>query len=106
MQQRSHVVFAPTNSETTMRVAMRQSGILTQGKIAMTKNIALAASISTLIAISGQAFADTAPKNAPEATALSDQQVVNALNAFDPAFATQTTELNAYRYHGGPKSND
>jgi hypothetical protein len=75
----------------------------------MTKNLALVASIMTLIAISGQAFADTAPKNAqnsPEATSSSDRQVVDVFNAFDPANATQTTEPNAYRYHGGPKSND
>ncbi len=63
----------------------------------MTKNLALAASITMLIAISGQAFADTAS---------SDRQVVNAFNAFDPAMASQTAEPNAYRYHGGPKSND
>jgi hypothetical protein len=107
---RSHIAFASTNQETKMKVALRQSGILTaQGKIVMMKNLALAASIMTLIAISGQAFADTAPKNAqnlPEATSSSDRQVVDAFNAFDPAIATQTTEPNAYRYHGGPKSND
>jgi hypothetical protein len=88
----------------------RQSWILTrEGKRAMTKNLALAASVTMLIAISGQAFADTAPKNVrylPEATGLSDRQVVYAFNAFDPAMATQTAEPNAYRYHGGPKSND
>jgi hypothetical protein len=74
----------------------------------MTKKLALAASIMTLIAISGQAFADTAPKNTrywPEATGPSDRQF-NAFNVFDSAIATQTTEPNAYRYHGGPKSND
>jgi hypothetical protein len=78
-------------------------------KIAMTKNLALVASMMTLIAISGQAFAETAPKNAqnwPEATSNSDRQVVDAFNAFDTAIARQTTEPNAYRYHGGPKSND
>jgi hypothetical protein len=32
--------------------------------------------------------------------------VVNAFNAFDPAMAAHTAEPNAYRYHGGPKSND
>jgi hypothetical protein len=92
-----------------MKFVFDQSGILKQqGERAMTKNLALAASIMTLIAISGQAFADTAPKSArywPEATAPADQQV-DAFNAFDPAFAAQTTEPNAYRYHGGPKSND
>ena len=93
-----------------MKFAFRQSGILTQQgkKTAMTKILALAASIMTLIAISGQAFADTAPRNAQyrsEATDPLGRQAV-AFYAFDPAFAMQTTEPNAYRYHGGPKSND
>jgi hypothetical protein len=75
----------------------------------MTKNFALAASIVMLITISGQAFADAAPKSArywSQATAPSDRQVVNAIDAFDPAVATQNAEPYAYRYHGGPKSND
>jgi len=75
----------------------------------MTKNLALAASITMLIAISGQAFANTASPNArylSNATDSSGRQVVNAFNAFDPAMAAQTAEPNAYRYHGGPKSND
>jgi hypothetical protein len=75
----------------------------------MTKNLALAASITMLIAISGQAFADTASPNArywSNASDTSDQQVIKAFNAFDPAIAGQTAEPNAYRYHGGPKSND
>jgi hypothetical protein len=75
----------------------------------MMKNLALVASIMTLIATSGQAFADTAPNNAriwPEAASNADRQAVDVFNAFDPADATQTTQPNAYRYHGGPKSND
>ena len=75
----------------------------------MTKNFALAASIMMLIAISGQALADTAPKSArhrSEATGPSDRQVVNAFNAFDLAIARQSPDSNAYHYHGGPKSND
>ena len=92
-----------------MKFAFHQSGILTQqGKRAMTKKLALAASIMTLIAISGQAFADTATKNERyrlEATVPSDRQV-SAFNTLYSAIATQTTEPNAYRYHGGPKSND
>jgi hypothetical protein len=75
----------------------------------MTKNFALAASIMMLITISGQASADTAPKSArywSQATGPSDRQEVNAINAFDLAVASQSTEPNAYRYHGGPKSND
>jgi hypothetical protein len=71
--------------------------------------LALAASIVTLIAILGPASADTAVKNSrywSEATAPSDQQAVNALYAFDQAIATQPTDPDAHRYHGGPKSND
>ena len=71
----------------------------------MMKSFALAASMTMLVAISGQAFAATDTPNAryrPEATGPSDQQV---LNAFDSAMATQTDEPNAHRYCGGPKSN-
>jgi hypothetical protein len=81
----------------------------TKGKRTMTKNLALAASIMMLTAISGQAFAQTASPNArywPVATDPSDREVVYAFNAFDSAMAAQTAEPNAYRYHGGPKSND
>ena len=73
----------------------------------MRKNLALAASIMMLVAISGQAFA-AAPKARywPIATGPSHRQmVVRAFNAFDPAMATQTVEPNAHRYHGGPKSS-
>jgi hypothetical protein len=74
----------------------------------MTKNLALAASVAMLIAISGQAFAETAAPNTwyAEATSPSDRQAVYAFNSFDPATAAQTAEPSAYRYHGGPKSND
>ena len=75
----------------------------------MTKNLALAASIMMLVAISGQAFAGTAAPKArywPKATAPSDREAVSAFNPYDRAMATQTAEPNAYRYHGGPKSND
>jgi hypothetical protein len=75
----------------------------------MTIKLALAVSIVTLIANSGQASADTALKNSrywSEAIAPSDRQAVNAFYAFDPAIATQTTDPDAYRYHGGPKSNE
>jgi hypothetical protein len=74
----------------------------------MTKNLALAASITMLVAISGPALAGaTAPKMRywPTATDPSDRQVVRAFNAFDPAMATQTVDPNAHRYHGGPKSS-
>jgi hypothetical protein len=86
-------------------------GILTQqGNRAMRKNLALAASIVMLVAISGQAFARAAVSNArywPEASGRSDRQVVHAFGAFnDPAMAPQMVEPRAHRYHGGPKSND
>jgi hypothetical protein len=75
-----------------------------------TKNLALAASITMLVAISGQAFARAAGSNTRywlEATGRSDQQQAgHAFNAFDPPMATQTVKPNAHRYHGGPKSND
>jgi hypothetical protein len=74
----------------------------------MTKNLALAASVAMLIAISGQAFAETVTPDTwyAEATSPSDRQAVYAFNAFDSATAAQMAEPNAYRYHGGPKSND
>jgi hypothetical protein len=73
----------------------------------MTKILALAASVMMLVAISGQAFAETAAPNARyKATGPSDRQAAYAFDAFDPATATQTDEPNAYRYHGGPKYND
>ena len=74
----------------------------------MTKNLALAASVMMLVAISGQAIAETAAPNArhwSEATGPSDRQA-SAYNAFDSMMATQTDEPDAYRYHGGPKYND
>jgi hypothetical protein len=46
----------------------------------MIKTLALAVSVTMLIAVSGQAF--------------------------DRAMTTQTAQPNAHRYHGGPKSND
>jgi hypothetical protein len=85
----------------------RRSGILgRKGNRAMTKNLALAASIMMLATISGQALA-AAPKapHWPETTASSGQQMAKAFNAFEPAIATQTAP-NAHRYHGGPKYND
>ena len=76
----------------------------------MMKNIVLTASIITLVAISGQAFARATGSNTrywPQVANSSDQQVVPAYDAFDdPAIATQMVEPDAYRYHGGPKYND
>ena len=73
------------------------------------KNLALAASVMMLVAISGQAFAETAAPNArywPESTGPSDRQAGNAYNAFDSTMAPHADEPYAHRYHGGPKYND
>jgi hypothetical protein len=73
------------------------------------KNIALAASITMLVATSGVMSAHAAGPNTrdwPVSTGHADQQVRSAFNASYPAMATQTVETNAHRYHGGPKSND
>jgi hypothetical protein len=62
-----------------------------------------------LLAISGQALARSAAPNAhdwSEATGASARHMVRAFNAFDSAMTPQTAEPGAYRYHGGPKSND
>ena len=73
----------------------------------MTKNLALAASITMLVTISGLASAGAAEsrtRDRPAAAGRSDQQLQHAFDATYPA--TQTVETNAHRYHGGPKSND
>ena len=73
------------------------------------KNLALAASVMMLVAISGQAFAETAAQHArdwSESTGPSDRQAGNAYNAFDSTMAPQADEPYAHRYHGGPKYND
>jgi hypothetical protein len=75
----------------------------------MIKNLVLAASMTMLMTLSGQALAGTATPNArylPEATAHSDREMVPSFNAFGSAMAPQTDEPNAHRYHGGPKYND
>jgi hypothetical protein len=74
-----------------------------------TKNLAFAASMTMLVAISGLASARAAGSYTRDwhvATGRSDQQVRHAFNASYPVIATQTVESNAHRYHGGPKSND
>jgi hypothetical protein len=73
------------------------------------KKFALAASIAMLMMISGQAFAQTAAPNAlyePEATSRLAWQTVYVDNAFGGTATTETAQPDAYRYHGGPKSND
>jgi hypothetical protein len=74
-----------------------------------TKTLAVAASITMLVAISGLASARAAgsyTRDWPVATGRSNQQVRHAFNASYPAMATQTVDDNKYRYHGGPKSNN
>jgi hypothetical protein len=80
-------------------------GILISKENATMKNLVLTASVITMVAISGQAFARATGSNThywPVAANSSDQQVV----AFDPAMVAQTDEPDAHTYHGGPKTND
>ena len=75
----------------------------------MTKTLALAASLMMLMTVSGQAFAATTASNTrfgTDVTGLSGQQAVYVSRAIGPTIATETDGTNAYRYHGGPKSND
>jgi hypothetical protein len=68
------------------------------------KNIALAASIMAMVAISGQAFAGSSKANAsPEAVSHSAARAFSASHA---AMDTGTIAVNTHPYHGGPKSND
>jgi hypothetical protein len=97
-----------------MRIGLRYAGCAAMGHLTqqgnrVMKNLALAASVMMLVAISGQAFAKTAAQNArdwSETTGPSDPQAAYAYDAFDTTLATQPDEPNAYRYHGGPKYND
>jgi hypothetical protein len=93
-----------------MRISSPSGILLQQGNGTMMKNLALTASIITMVAISGQAFARATGSNTrylPEVANSSDQQVVHAYDAFDnPTMAMQIAEPDAYRYHGGPKYND
>jgi hypothetical protein len=64
----------------------------------MMNKFALAVSALMLVTISGQVFAKSA--------APSDRQAVYASSVSDEAAATETNATTAYRYHGGPKSDD
>jgi hypothetical protein len=91
-----------------MRISGAMGHLTRQGNRVM-KNLALAASVMVLVAISGQAFAKTATQNArdwSETTSPSDPQAAYAYDAFDSTLAAQPDEPDAYRYHGGPKYND
>jgi hypothetical protein len=92
-----------------LAMRFRAKGHLTRQGNRVMKNLAMAASVMVLVAISGQAFAKTAAQNArdwSETTGPSDPQAAYAYDAFDTTLATQPDEPNAYRYHGGPKYND
>ena len=73
----------------------------------MTRNLALAASVMMLAAISGQAFAASATHARHRMEAVEpSQQVTDTFNAIDSAMATPTVAVNTHRYEGGPKTND
>jgi hypothetical protein len=66
-------------------------------------NLALAASMMMLIALSGPAFART---SAPETRHQTQMTEHSAFGAFDQMTASTPVALNTHRYEGGPKSND
>ena len=75
----------------------------------MTKTLALAASLVMLMTMSGQAFAATTASDTRygiDATGPFGQQAVYISNVVGPTLGAETGVTNAYRYHGGPKSND
>jgi Tfp pilus assembly protein PilV len=73
----------------------------------MTRNLALAVSVTMLAAISGQAFAASAPHARHRMEAVeSSQQVTDTFNAMDSMPATPAVAVNTHRYEGGPKTND
>jgi hypothetical protein len=71
------------------------------------KNLALAASIMAMVAISGQAFAGSTKANpSRDAVSPSTAQAARAFNASHAAMDTGTVAVNTHPYHGGPKVND
>jgi hypothetical protein len=75
------------------------------------KTIILATAFAALAATSGQAFARSA--TVPQRQAVADERAYidqrpyayGAFDAFDE-MVPQMTDVEAHRYHGGPKSND
>ena len=62
-----------------------------------TKNLALAASVMLLVAVSGQAFAAT----------VKSHRLTEASRASHAAMVMPAAEpINTHPYHGGPKVND
>jgi hypothetical protein len=75
------------------------------------KNLALAASLIALVAISGPAFAGTTRANTWPETASPwdgqwDAQSARAFRASHASMQTETAVINTHPYHGGPKYND
>jgi hypothetical protein len=68
----------------------------------MMNTIISAASLTVLVAISGQALAGTTAMDARHRAHASTS--ATAIHAYDAVPAT--AEPNAHRYHGGPKVND
>jgi hypothetical protein len=77
-----------------------------KGRRALTKRITLATLMMLLGTISGQALADPNLSLKEAHRPVSNQQVPNRLHVFDQLRAQQAAESDAYRHHGGPKSND
>jgi hypothetical protein len=67
-----------------------------------TKNLALAASVMLLVAVSGQAFAATAKSHR-----WNEASSNHAFNASHAAMMIPVADfVNTHPYHGGPKVND
>ncbi|SHG59298.1 hypothetical protein [Bradyrhizobium erythrophlei] len=75
----------------------------------MTKILPLAASMMLLVAVSGQAFARTAPPNTRHRPQVTDLSAYGAFDQMPPTSAAEFNthrDFNTHRYEGGPKSND
>jgi hypothetical protein len=71
------------------------------------KNLALAASLMALVAISGPAFAATAKTNTwLESASSPGLQSARVFRASHAAMQTEPAVVNTHPYHGGPKYND
>jgi len=70
----------------------------------MTTKIALIASVM-LIALSGAAVAGSARVSLHGSAVPASRQSADPFKSFDSAALTSSAQPNAYRYHGGPKSN-
>jgi hypothetical protein len=75
-----------------------------EGTKAMTTKIALIASVM-LLGLSGAAVAGSARVPLHGSAAPASRQSADPFKSFDSAALTTSAKPNAYRYHGGPKSN-